>query len=157
MPVVTIGAITRPEHLVEYLAQVIEGSELGIQSVLKYDDQLINEYPAVQIFAAPFAKELHGTHTFLVTLRADIYLMHAKLTLDRQTRNYEDLALATQLVALLESDPNLFGSNVDVDGRKVIAGWVEAEKPGIMPPRSSKQSAVVSTLLQWQGINETRF
>lgn len=154
-PIITIDQITRPEHAVEYLQQLISGSDLGFQDVVKYDEPLVNGYPAVQIMGGGFTKEIHGTHTWLITIMADIYIMHAKLTDERQTRNYNDLVLATDLIALVEGDPNLLGGSSG--NRKVIQGWVESERPGVMPPRSANKPAVVSTQLSWRAINETRY
>src|SRR5215831_10992667 len=99
MPVVTIDVITRPEHLVEYLASLMEDNnlDLGMRTIAKYNERLMPEYPAMIILAGPAQKEFHGTHTFAVTLRADLYILHAKLTTDRQTRSYEDLVMATDV------------------------------------------------------------
>lgn len=149
MPVVTINKITRPEHLVEYIADKITGSSLGFRYVGKYNENLLPEYPAVQIFPGPVQKEIHGTHTFAIMLRADIYVLHAKMTEDRQTRSYNDMVLATNLVALLEDDLTM--------GDRVIAGWVESETPGVSPPRTRKGEAVVSTRISYQATQETRF
>lgn len=149
-PVVTIDKITRPEHAVEYLADLIKRSDLPIEGVNKYDEKTVTSYPAVQILSGGYAKELHATHTFLVTVRVDIYLMHAAMSEDRATRNYNDLVLATQLVSLLERDISL--------GQKVIAGWIEQEQPGTMPPGVlGKNDSVISTRLHWRGTNEVRF
>jgi hypothetical protein len=148
-PVVTPTRLLRPEDVVEYVSDYIEGSALPFENVLKYNEFHASAYPAVQVMSGEFQKELYGTHTFLLTLRADIYVMHAKLTEDRQTRNYNDLKLATDLVAFLENDLTL--------GGRIIAGWVVTETPGAMPPRTNKGDAVVSTLLKWQGTQEGRF
>jgi hypothetical protein len=147
MPVVAISKISRPEHAVEYLADLIASSDLSIEGVNRYDERTVTAYPAVQILSGGFAKELHGVPTFLVTIRVDIYLMHAVMTEDRATRNYNDLALATQLVALLEKDLSL--------NKKIVAGWVEQEDPGTMPPGVlGKSESVISTKLHWRGTNE---
>lgn len=162
MPVATLTqtSITRPEELVEALAELVADSTLSFQYVAKYDEQLIPQYPAVLIQPAQFEKELHATHTFLITLRATIYVLHAKLTVSKQRRSLEDCQLATQLVNLLESDLHL-GSYYDevdqVTRNRVITGYVESEIPAALPPRSELGDAVVSTRLSWFGINERRF
>lgn len=149
-PVVTIpDKITRPEELVEFLAQYFAGSDLPFEYIAKYDEELIPRYPALHIQAAPFDKTLHSTNTFLVALRASIHILHANMMQDRQTRNYEDLVLATQTVDFLESSMTL--------GGKVIQGWVESETPGVLPPRVTKADAIVSTRLNWIGIQQRRF
>lgn len=149
MPVVVSSTITRPEELVEFLADYFAGSELPFEYIAKYDELLIPKYPALHIQAAPFDKTLHSTDTFLVALRASIHILHANMMEDRQTRNYEDLALATQTVDFLESSMTL--------GGKIIQGWVESEVPGVLPPRVTKAEAIVSTRLNWIGIQQRRF
>ncbi len=149
-PVVTIDKITRPEHAVEYLADLIKKSSLAIEGVNKYDEKTVTAYPAVQILTGGYTKEVHALHTFLVTVRVDIYLMHATMTEDRATRNYNDLDLASQLVVLLEKDLSL--------GNRIIGAYVEQEQPGTMPPGVlGKSDSVISTRLHWRGTNEVRF
>lgn len=149
MPIVAVEPITRPEHVVEYIADFIKKSNLDFKHIVRYNERLVSEYPAIQIMSGPLQKELHATHTWLLTLRADIFVMHAKLTESRATRNLNDLKLATKTVELLEKDLTL--------GGRIIVGWVEQERPGAMPPRTSKGDAVVSTLLTWRGTQEARF
>lgn len=149
MSVIDYPLILRPEHLVEYLAQYIDGSELGFKSINKYDEFNVQVYPAIQIVAGPFVKELHATHTWALKLRADIYVMHGAMSEDRATRNLNDLVLATDTVAFIESDMTL--------GGRIIQGWIEAEQPGVMPPRGSRSDSVVSTRLSWLGITQGRY
>jgi len=149
MPVVTVDRISRPEELVEFLADYIGRSTLPFEYIAKYDETLTPSYPALHINAAPFTKDLHGTATFLIGMRAFIHVLHSNMMTDRRTRNYEDLALATRLVDFLESDMEL--------GNRVIHSYVESEAPGVLPPRVTKGDAVVCTRLTWFGINETRF
>lgn len=151
MPVVatTPALITRPEELVEFLADFIGKSELGIEYIAKYDEKLTPKYPSVHIQAANFDKTLHSTSTFLIGMRAAIHVLHANLMQDRQTRNYEDLRLATKLVDYLESDMTF--------DDHIIYGFVESEIPGVLPPRVTKGEAIISTRLNWMGINQRRF
>lgn len=149
MPIVAPALLLRPEDVVEFISGYLSDSSLPIEYVAKYDEPLLPRYPAVLVMSGRYQKELHATHTWLLTLRAEIYVMHAKMTVDRATRNYEDLVLATQIVSYLERDLSF--------GRKIIAGWVEDEAPGAMPPRSSKGAAIVSTRLLWAGTTEARF
>lgn len=156
MPIVTVEKILRPEHGVEAVAQVIKESDLPFEEVIKYDESFANSYPSVQVMSGGFEKELHGTHTWLLTVRVDIYVMHAQLSDDRQTRNYNDLVLASDLVALLES--GIDGTDPLTLGGRMIAGWVEREQPGRMPPSGiTKGKAVVGTLLSLVCTNEGRF
>jgi hypothetical protein len=144
-----ISTIRRPEDCVEFLAAYIELGSLGFEYIAKYDEPLLPVYPAVQIMSGPMQKDLHGTHTWLLTIRAEIFVFHARMTQSRQTRSRDDLLLATKLVDYLERDISM--------GDKIIAGWVEAEIPGARPPSNNKGAAVISTRLTWSCTNEARF
>lgn len=149
MPIVTVDNITRPEELVEHMVEMISESTIPFAYVAKYDENLIPEYPCVQIQPGTTDKFLHGTHTFNIGLRAYLYVMHAKMTESKRTRSLEDLLLATQVVNLLEDDLTL--------GGKVIYGYVDSEQPAAFPPRSQKGDVVVGTRLLWNGLAQTRF
>lgn len=151
MPVVatTPTTITRPEELVEFLADFFSKSELGIEYIAKYDEKLIPKYPAIHIQAANFDKTLHSTNTFLIGMRAAIHVLHGDMMQNRQTRNYEDLRLATKVIDYLEADMTL--------GDHLIHGFVESEVPGVLPPRVTKGEAIISTRLNWFGISQRRF
>lgn len=149
MSTIEYPVLLRPEHVVEFLAQYIEESQLGFKTINKYDEFNRQEYPAIQILAGLFTKELHATHTWAIGLKAEIYVMHAKMSEDRASRNLNDLILASETVEYLESDMTL--------GGRIIQGWVESEIPGVMPPRGSRSDAVVSTRLAWSGISQERF
>jgi hypothetical protein len=151
MPIVaaTPTTITRPEELVEYLSEMFKQSELGFEYIAKYDEKLIPKYPALHLQAANFDKTLHSTNNFLIGMRAAIHVLHGDMMQDRQTRNYEDLRLATQVVSFLESDMTL--------GQHITHGFVESEIPGVLPPRVTKGEAIISTRLNWFGISLRRF
>lgn len=145
----SITKILRPEDVVECIAALLADSTIPLEYVAKYDEPLLPRYPAALVMTAPFTKAIHATHTWRLTLRAEIYVMHAEMTKDRATRNYEDLQLATQIVNYLEADMTL--------GRRLINSFIESETPGAMPARITKGAAVVSTRLGWQGLAESRF
>lgn len=167
MSLATITKVLRPEDGVELIAQTIADSELPINAVIKYDETFATDYPAVQVMSGGFEKSVHALHTWLYLIRVDIYVMHAQLSEDRQTRNLNDLRLATQVVDLLEGsidggDPLSLGRYYDDEDSqwhpRVIAGWVEREQPGRMPPSGiTKGRAVVGTLLSYVCTNEGRF
>jgi hypothetical protein len=146
---IAISVLRRPEDAVEFLAAYIALGRLGFEYIARYDEPLLPKYPAVQIMSGQLQKDLHGTHTWLLTIRAEVYVFHAKMTESRQTRSREDLLLATKLVDYLERDITL--------GDRVIAGWVESEQPGARPPATAKGAAVISTRLLWSCTNEARF
>jgi hypothetical protein len=150
MPIVEIPTISRPEHLVEYLAQLFEDQlKPPFNYISRYDEKLIPDYPCLQIQPGPSSKELHGTHTFLLYLTAHLYIMHDTLTVKRRVRTLEDLQLATQVVDFLENDLTF--------GGRVIDGFISDEAPAVVPPHSPKSPAMVSTRLTWVGKTQKRF
>jgi len=142
--------IKRPEELVEFLADAIEKSNLPFESILKYDQDLVTEYPVVQIVPGAFDKQIGGTHTFELIIRADMYVMHGNMTESYVTRSLNDMLLATSVVQFLE------GPNLSLDGR-LVQGYVDNERPGVMPPRVSKGSAIVVTRLGYRAESRARF
>lgn len=133
--------------MVEFVADLLEDSDIDFRYVAKYDEQLIPEYPAVQVQPGATDKMLHGTHTFNLALRAYIYVMHSNLDDSKRVRSFEDLALATKVVSLLENDLSF--------GGRFIAGFVESENFGAMP--IAKDTAVVSTRLHFVAMSQSRF
>jgi hypothetical protein len=149
MPVAVSTTILRPEELVEHLSDIIEDEMTDFKFVSKYDENLIPDYPCVQIQPGDLSREYHSTHTFLIYLRAFIYIMHDKFTQTKRVRTEEELMLATKVVNFLNSDITL--------GGKVIDGFIESEVPTVIPPRTQGGDLVVSTRLGWIGKNEQRF
>jgi hypothetical protein len=149
VPVAVSSTITRPEELVEYLADWIEDELPEFKFVSKYDENLIPDYPCVQVQPGDLGREYHGTHTFEIFLRAFVYVMHDKLTQTKRVRSEEELKLVTKVVALLNSDLKL--------GGRVIEGFVESEVPMALPPASAQGSVTISTRIGWIGRNQTRF
>lgn len=133
----------------QFLVGYLSDSNIPVNSVISYDDPLVTGYPAIQVVPGQMQKDLHGTHTWLLTFRVEIFVMHAKMTMSRATRTEEDLKLATQVVQYLEQDLSL--------GGRIIAGFVESENPGAMPPRANKGAPIISTRLAWAGTTEARF
>ncbi len=149
MPIAVSATILRPEELVEHLSDIIEDEITDFKFVSKYDENLIPDYPCVQIQPGDLSRDYHGTHTFMIFLRAFIYVMHDKFTQTKRVRTEEELLLVTKVVDFLNSDITL--------GGRVIDGFVESEVPAVLPPRTRGGDLVVSTRIGWIGKNEERF
>src|SRR6266576_202856 len=151
MPAVVQELFTRPEEVTEYFLEDLRNNAelLGLEFVGAYGERLIPTSPAVVVSAGPLDRELHGTHTFLVTLRCFFYVYHAQMSITHASRSLEDLKLATVVVDFIERDPTL--------GDKIVQGWVNSEVPGASQVNSRKTDVVVSTRLAWEGITERRF
>src|SRR4051812_48732448 len=98
-----IELITQPQEAVEMLYELIRenAGSLGMEYVGQYDENLLPRYPNVVISPGIKTKEVHGTHTFLVTLRCILWIYHAKLTETHVDRSIEDLEFATAIEALI--------------------------------------------------------
>lgn len=146
-----MALITRPEEAVEMLNDLIElnAGSIGIEFVGKYDESLIPRYPAVIVSAGAVTKEVHASHTFNVTLRCILWVYHAKITLTHAQRSKEDLELATNLSALVESDKKF--------AERVIFSFIESEAPGLVAPRAGKGEPIVGTRLAWECLTQQRW
>jgi hypothetical protein len=149
MPVVTAARFTRPEEIVDALADLIEMNIPEFNYISRYDEDLIPEYPCCQIQPGDTSRTFHGTHTLEIFLRAFIFVMHDKMTISKRMRSEEDMKLATKVVDLLDLNITL--------GRKIIDGLVESEVPTALPPRTRKGDIVVCTRIGWVGKTQTRF
>src|SRR5438045_2090086 len=100
---------TRPEEVTEYFYRrlLANASYLGLEFVGAYGEIMISGYPAVIINATELDKELHGTHTYLVRLRCELYIYHGSIQLTRAKRSLADLQLATTIVDFMEEDMTL--------------------------------------------------
>jgi hypothetical protein len=151
MSAIETALYSRPEEVTEYLLEELRenASLLGLEFVGAYGERLVPSYPAVVVSAGPLDKEIHGTHTYLVTLRVIFFVYHSAMAITHASRSLEDLKLATQVVDFVEKDGTL--------GGRIIQGWVATEVPGASQINSRKSDVVVSTRLAWEGISERRF
>ena len=133
-------AITRPEHVGDALATILLDNQvtIGYKHLAKYDETLIPEYPAVYISSPGTRTEKHGTHTFLRMITTEIYVLHANMDVDRQTRIAEDLELVTRVCFVLDANRQLGDENV-------VFSMVTGEEPGLM--NLEKNLAVISTCI----------
>lgn len=145
MSAITQELFTRPEEVCELFLSDLRtnASLLGIEYVGAYGEVLIPAYPAVVLVAGDTDKELHGTHTYLVTFHVFFHVYHASMSLTHANRNLEDLKLATGLIEFLERDPTLGGN--------IIFGYVVSEVPSASQVGANKSDVVVSTRLGWEG------
>lgn len=151
MPVAETVLFSRPEEVTEYFLDDLRASAsiLGLEFVGGYSEKLVPAYPAVVVVAGTFDKEVHATHTYLVTLRCLFYVYHGAMTQTHANRSLADLQLATSVVDFIERDLTL--------GGQIIHGHVESEVPGAGQANSRKSDIIVSTRLSWEGISERRF
>lgn len=124
-------------------------SDLDIGYIGVDDEKRLPQYPAVVVSASGRTKELHGTHTFAVTLRVLLWVYHAKLDVGHRQRSDEDLKLVEGIEDVLESDMTF--------GDRFIFAYVEDQQPGTLQPRSAKGDLVVGTRMTWVAASQKRF
>lgn len=148
---IAVDLITTPEEAVEMLYDLIRENAglLGMEYVGQYDENMLPRYPNVVISPGIKTKELHASHTFLVTLRCVLWVYHAKLTETHTERSKEDLAFATAIEALVEDDKEF--------GGRVIFSFVESSTPGVIAPRTGKGEGIVGTRLAWECTTQQRW
>lgn len=149
-PVATQELITTAREARDAVKQALENaSSLNIGYIGVDDEMRLPQYPAVVVSAAGRTKELHGTHTFAVTLRVLLWVYHAKLDVGHRQRSDEDLMLVEGIEEVLESDMTF--------GERIIFGYVEDQQPGVMQPKSAKSELVVGTRMTWVAASQKRF
>lgn len=126
-----------------------EAGGLDIGYIGVDDEQRLPVYPAVVVSAGARDKELHGTHTYLVTVRCLLWVYHGKLSDSHRQRSDSDLQLVEDIEAALERDLTF--------GNRIIHGYVENEQPGVHQPKSAKGDLIVGTRMSWMGLTQQRF
>lgn len=140
--------IFRGEELVDYIYELLDTNkgDLGLEYITFGDGQLIPFYPAATVVYDSTQREDRGTHYFLIEITCDIYVMHGKLTLDRQQRNKADLELATRVTNLLHVDRTL--------GGQVVSSLVKSEEPGTV---STQNDTIIGTQLRFVATQRESF
>lgn len=136
----------------DYIVQMLKDNmpALGIEYVAGNDEELFPVYPAILVQTDRTDREIHTTNMFRVEFHLNLWVFHAKLTVDTATRSREDIQLATNVRKLLHSDRTL--------GGHIIHGFVDGEFPGISARVSDTgQTGVVTTRLTWAGQNRVLF
>jgi hypothetical protein len=137
---------TTPEQIMDHLHDLISqnAGELGVNFVGYGDERLKPGYPAILITGGPVAREIHGTHTFLLRFLLELWVYHANLDASHQVRTREDLQLVSRLRALLHNHHRLFSSDNEA---QVIFSYVSAEDPAFV--RRPESPAVVASRVEW--------
>lgn len=141
-----------PEEVVDWMYDLFtqhKGS-LGLAYVSYGDEALLPEYPALQVTAGPFTREIVGTHKFGLVFNSEMWLYHANLSQSHRERTRTDMQLVSSVKDLLDEHPTL---GIDVDNNpNIIFGFIDSETPGIMNRAiSGKSTAVVTTRITWRG------
>lgn len=136
-----------------YIADRLDNNKaaLGLRSVARQDERLVNEYPAVMVsMERPLERQQHATQVFRVVFNIDLWIFHAELTRARSIRSADDIVLATSVRKFLHSDYTL--------GGHIIFGFVDGEFAGVSSRAvGQKTNRVMTTRLTWVGENRVPY
>jgi len=133
-----------------------EAGALGFEYVGKWDEKLVGRYPAVVVSPVGLEKEVHGTQTFLITIRIMLWIYHADMTETYRSRSDADIELAEALEEFLERPENRT-LNDNLGAEQLIFGFIETSVPGVLQPSKERGGPIVGTRLQWHGITQRRW
>lgn len=148
---------SRPEELLKDFRERFEAQKglLGFVFVATQDENLLPEYPAIQISVGSVTREDHGTQRFLLTFEMSFWIYHANLESTHATRTIEDMELATNVVRYLhQRDVRALNDGTE---DKLIggSGRIVQEEPGLTLRESG--SRVVTTRLIWNGQSQVNY
>lgn len=147
---------TRPEEVHDHLINLFQArkEQLGFAFVATQDESLIPEFPALEIAMGPVRRQIHGTHRFLVTFEATLWVYHANYEATYAQRTREDMQLATSVVRFLHLPEN---RRLELDGNYGLiggSGFVTQEVPGFVV---ADRQRVIATRLSWMGVVEVNY
>lgn len=150
---------SRPEELLVAFKRLFEVQKgtLGFQYVATQDENLLPEYPALQIAVGGVTREDHGTQRFLLTFEMSFWIFHANFEATHATRTIEDMELATNVVRFLHLPNNRALRESDLSEDKIVggSGRVVSEEPGLTARANG--SGVVTTRLVWNGQSQVNY
>lgn len=150
---------SRPEELLKRFVELLKANQglLGINYVATQEENLIPEYPALQVSVGDVLREDHGTQRFLVTFETSFWIYHANFESSRATRNIEDMELATGVVRFLHQPNNRALREGDTGENRLIggSGRVVREIPGVTIREAGAR--IVTTRLIWLGQSQVNY
>jgi len=150
---------SRPEELLKRFVELLKTNQglLGIQYVATQDENLMPEYPALQVSMGDLMREDHGTQRFLLTFEASFWIYHANYESTRAIRNIEDMELATGVVRFLHQPNNRALREGDAGENRLIggSGRVVREIPGVVLREAGTR--IVTTRLLWLGQSQVNY
>lgn len=141
-----------PEEVVDYMYDLFQTNivTLGLKYISYGDEALLPEYPALQITAGEFTREIVGTHKFGIVFNIEMWLFHANLSQSHRERTKEDMELASGVKDLLDINATLDDN--------IIFGFVDSSTPGVMNRAiRGKSTAVITTRITWRGEGRQNF
>lgn len=147
---------TRPEEVYDHFLNLFNAhrEELGFSQIVGADENLLTEFPVLEVSIGPMGRSFHGTHTFLVAFSATFWVYHANYEVGHTQRTLEDMELATSVVKFVHQPKN---RRLELDGEaKLItgSGYIAQEVPGFA---IADRKRILATRLTWQGLSEVRF
>jgi hypothetical protein len=151
---------SRPEEVAQRFEDIFNANKelLGFATVAFNLENLIVEYPAIDLTMPNILRQVHGTKKFFVVFEMSFWIYHANYEQTHAQRSMEDLVLATNVVRFLHQshirrleDPADPGPNKN----KLIDSWVASEIGGRVARQD--RSGIITTRLIWQGQTEVNY
>lgn len=151
---------SRPEEILKRFRSIFEAnkSRLEIKYVALQNENLIPEYPALELVQGPMRREIHGTQKFLLTFEVSFWIYHANFESGHAYRSIEDMELTTNVVRFLhEPDMRklLDETEPGPNQSKIIFAHVAQEISGVIA--RPQRSGIITTRLVWIGQSEVNF
>lgn len=148
---------SRPEEVLKDFKErfTAHAGLLGFRYVATQEENLIPEYPAMQISMGGLTREDHGTQRFLLTFEASFWIYHANFESTHATRNIEDMELATAVVRFLHQRELRALNNGTEDKLIGGSGRVVLEQPGLINREIGAR--IVTTRLGWMGLSQVNY
>lgn len=140
---------TEIRQILDYLDELfqINAGPLGITYIGYNDEDLLLEYPAIDVGGGNKIRDLNKTRRFRLAFSGDIFIYHGDASLNHKQRSQADLDLSTAVQRLFLDDMSM--------GGRVISSWIQSENPGVV--RRPKGDFVIGTRLVWVATSEEIF
>lgn len=149
---------SRPEELLKHFQSLLETHKglLGFQSVILQDENLITDYPAVEVSMGPVNRNDHGTQQFELIFTANFWIYHANYEQTHRERAIADMELATNVVKFLHQPKNRRLENEEGNyGLITGSGRVTDEVPGFVITEERRR--IIATQLVWAGLSHVLY
>src|SRR5574337_1798410 len=99
---------SRPEEVLQHFETLFDSQKglLGLSFGALQDENLITEYPAIEIAIGPVSRQDHGTQQFQVIWTVNFWVYHANFESTHRGRAIEDMEIATNVVRYLHTPEN---------------------------------------------------
>lgn len=149
---------TRPEEVLQAFIELFDANKglLGIAYVAAQEENLLPEYPAIDVSMGTTLRQDHGTQRFLVLWNMSFWVYHANFEGTHRRRSIEEMQTITNIVQFLHRRENRALNDGSEDRLIGGSGIVRQEIPGVTTPYHSS-GRVMTTRLLWEGQSQVNY